>query len=91
MSRLTDQSSAIWAAHIFILLLFLIMESTPILVKLFSKKGPYDSLIHIQEHNYRCKEIEAVAIVSSETRKNSSVLENTEQGYVTRKLDTELI
>ena len=91
LSRLTAASSAMWWAHIFILFLFLILESTPILVKLFSRKGPYDSLIHIQEHNYRCKEIEAIAEASAETRKKSSALETIEQNYVTRKLDAELL
>ncbi len=90
LSRLTAQSAAMWWAHIFILLLFLMIESTPILVKLISRKGPYDSLLHMAEHDYRCREIESIAIANAETKKRSSTLAGTEQNFVNRKLDAEL-
>ena len=90
LSRLTDQSQAMWWAHMFIIILFLIIESAPILVKLISRSGPYDSLLHITEHKYRCQEVEAVAIENAEAKKRTGGLPQTEQGYVTRKLDAEL-
>lgn len=90
LSRLTAQSQAMWWAHIFIMILFLIIESAPILVKLISRSGPYDSLLHITEHKYLCQEVEAVAIDNAETKKRTGDLPQTEQGYVTRKLDAEL-
>ena len=90
LSRLTEQSQAMWWAHIFIMILFLIIESAPILVKLISRSGPYDSLLHITEHTFRCKEVEAIAIETAETKKRTAELPQTEQGYVTRKLDAEL-
>ena len=90
LSRLTEQSAAMWWAHIFIILLFLMVESTPILVKLISRKGPYDSLLHMAEHDYRCREVESVAVANAETKKRTSTLAGTEQNYVTRKLDAEL-
>jgi hypothetical protein len=69
LSRLTEQSQAMWWAHIFIMILFLIIESAPILVKLISRSGPYDSLLHITEHKYRCQEVEAIAMETAETKK----------------------
>jgi hypothetical protein len=90
LSRLTTQSQAMWWAHMFIIILFLIIESAPILVKLISRSGPYDSLLHITEHKYRCQEVEAVATETAETKKRTGGLPQTEQGYVTRKLDAEL-
>lgn len=90
LSRLTAQSQAIWWAHIFIIFLFLIIESAPILVKLISRSGPYDSLLHVTEHKYLCNEIEAIAVETAETKKRTGGLPQTEQGYVTRKLDAEL-
>ncbi|HZY80086.1 MAG TPA: DUF4407 domain-containing protein [Cyclobacteriaceae bacterium] len=90
LSRLTAQSDAMWWAHIFIMALFLIIESAPILVKLISRSGPYDSMLHITEHKYLCKEVEAVAIENAETKKRTGNLPQTEQGYVARKLDAEL-
>jgi hypothetical protein len=90
LSRLTEQSKAMWWAHIFIILLFLIIESAPILVKLISRSGPYDSLLHITEHKYRCQEVEVIATETAEAKKRTQGLPQTEQGYVTRKLDAEL-
>lgn len=90
LSRLTDQSSAMMWAHVFIILLFLIVESAPILVKLISRSGPYDSLLHALEHQYRCKEVESIAIETAETKRRTAGLPQTEQGYVVRKLDAEL-
>ena len=90
LSRLTAQSPAMWWAHIFIIILFLIIESAPILVKLISRSGPYDSLLHITEHKYRCMETEAIATETAEAKKRTGGLPQTEQGYVTRKLDAEL-
>lgn len=90
LSRLTEQSQAMWWAHIFIMVLFLIIESAPILVKLISRSGPYDSLLHVTEHQYRCDEIEAIAMKTAEAKKRTEGLAQTEQGYVIRKLDAEL-
>lgn len=90
LSRLTAESQAMWWAHIFIMILFLIIESAPILVKLISRSGPYDSLLHITEHKFLNKEVEAIAIENAETKKRTEGLPQTEQGYVNRKLDAEL-
>lgn len=90
LSRLTDTSQAMWWAHIFIIILFLIVESAPILVKLISRSGPYDSLLHITEHEYRCREIASIAMQTAEAKKRTGNLAQTEQQYVVRKLDAEL-
>jgi hypothetical protein len=90
LSRLTTESQAMWWAHIFIMILFLIIESAPILVKLISRSGPYDSLLHVTEHKFRCGEAEAIAMETAEAKKRTGGLPQTEQGYVTRKLDAEL-
>src|SRR5258706_3628084 len=91
LDRLTDESSAMMLAHIFIIILFLMIESTPILVKLLSKKGPYDSLLHMTEHEFTCKEIESIAVANAETKQRTAVLNSTEQNYAVRKLDAELL
>jgi len=90
LDRLTAASSAMGWAHVFIIILFLMIESTPILVKLMSKKGPYESLLHTVEHQFTCKEVEVVAMASAETKERTASLRGTEQDYVVRKLDAEL-
>jgi hypothetical protein len=91
LSRLTEESSAMWWAHVFILLLFFMLELAPILVKLLSKSGPYDALLHMAEHEYRCKEVESIAVANAETKKRTASLGQTEVNYVVRKLDAELL
>ena len=90
LNRISESSTAIWWANLFIILLFIILETTPILVKLISRSGPYDSLLHIEEHSFLTKEIEVIAVSTDETKKRSASLGQTEQSYVTRKLDAEL-
>jgi hypothetical protein len=90
LSRLTDQSQAMWWAHIFIIILFIIIESAPIMVKLISKGGPYDSLLHMTEHQFRCREVEGIAMESDAIKKRTGQLAQTEQGFVVRRLDAEL-
>jgi hypothetical protein len=91
LSRLTAQSQAMWWAHVFIIILFLIVESAPILVKLISRSGPYDALLHALEHKYRCQEVESIAVETAETKKRTALLAQTEQNYVVRKLDADLV
>jgi hypothetical protein len=91
LSRFTAGSSAMGWAHVFITLLFLMMECAPIFVKLFSRKGPYDALLHKAEHEYRCKEVEFIAVSNAETKQRTAHLGNLEQNYVSRKLDAELM
>jgi hypothetical protein len=91
LSQLTEKSDAIGWAHVFILLLFFMLETTPILVKLISRSGPYDALLHMAEHGYRCKEVESIATANSETKKRTAGLSQEEQAYVLRKLNAELL
>lgn len=90
LSRLTEQSNAIWWANAFIILLFIIVETAPIMVKLISKSGPYDNLLRMAEHQFICKETESVAVASAETKKRTSGLGQTEQAFVTTRLDAEI-
>jgi hypothetical protein len=91
LSRLTEQSVTVWWAHLFIIILFIVVESAPILVKLISRSGPYDALLRMAEHGYRCREIESIAQVNADIKRRTANLEQTEQKYVIRKLDAELI
>jgi hypothetical protein len=91
LNRLTQQSVAMYWANVFIILLFIIVETAPILVKLISRSGPYDSLLHITEHSFLCKEVEAIAITSSATKQRTADTGQQEKAYVERRLDAELL
>ncbi|WP_339785131.1 DUF4407 domain-containing protein [uncultured Imperialibacter sp.] len=56
LARLAGKHSSIAFANIFIMLLFVMIEASPVLVKLMSPRGPYDDLLEVHEHafvNYR--------------------------------------
>ncbi|MDD4384452.1 MAG: DUF4407 domain-containing protein [Bacteroidales bacterium] len=50
MSNLSSQSKSIMLASWFIVLLFITIESAPIIVKLLSDRGPYDDLLEAEEY-----------------------------------------
>ncbi|MEQ8414870.1 MAG: DUF4407 domain-containing protein [Imperialibacter sp.] len=60
LNRLANKHSSIAFANIFIMLLFVMIEASPVLVKLMSPRGPYDDLLEAHEHafaNYRKSKI----------------------------------
>jgi hypothetical protein len=62
LSRLATQSEAIHWASLFVMLLFIAVETAPILVKLISPRSPYDHLLaeHEQQFELATKEIMTV-------------------------------
>ncbi|MFY0605839.1 MAG: DUF4407 domain-containing protein [Cyclobacteriaceae bacterium] len=86
LGRLTEKSSAIWLANIFILFLFLAIETAPIFVKLISSKGPYDYLLKVEEYGFEAEHFEGMAKVNSEIKKRSAKLSQEEMDYVLEKL-----
>ncbi|WP_332911718.1 DUF4407 domain-containing protein [Algoriphagus boritolerans] len=53
LSVLTRESSAMAMANIFIMLLFIAIETAPIFVKLISARGPYDELLELHEEKVK--------------------------------------
>ena len=50
MSKLKDKNTTVNLASWFIFILFVLIEAAPILVKLLSRRGPYDELIEKEEY-----------------------------------------
>ncbi|MDD2549216.1 MAG: DUF4407 domain-containing protein [Bacteroidales bacterium] len=50
MNSLTSSSKSIKYASLFIILLFITIESSPIIVKILAGRGPYDDLIEAEEY-----------------------------------------
>lgn len=55
LGRMSDKNSTIYWASLFIMLLFIAVECSPILVKLITNKGPYDYLLANLESKYQSK------------------------------------
>lgn len=90
LDRLISKSNAMFWAHGFIILLFIAIETAPVFVKLISKKGPYDNLQKMEDHEFEAKEIEHRSKVNSETKQRGSAFLKHEQDFLNRKLDAEL-
>ncbi len=71
LSQLAKESNAIWLANIFIILLFIAIETAPIFVKLISERGPYDNLLEVHEHHF--KNYETEQITKSDFRMNERI------------------
>ena len=90
LSRITAKSAAIWWANFFIILLFIAVETAPVLVKLLSARGPYDELLSAEEHAFDGQRIETIAKKSAEIKENTANLPQTEKDFVNRSLDIHL-
>jgi hypothetical protein len=49
LAKLTEESEAMATAELFLVLLFIAIETAPIFVKLISTRGPYDELLELHE------------------------------------------
>jgi len=90
LSRVADQSSAIFWAHVFIILLFIAIETAPVFVKLISARGPYDNLLKTEEHKFTAQEIEEMAKTNADAKVRTAALAEHERLFVISKLDAEL-
>jgi hypothetical protein len=62
LSRLSQKSEAMLIASMFIMLLFVAIETAPILVKLISYRSPYDYLLHEHEHVFEMANLESTTL-----------------------------
>lgn len=66
LSRLSAGSKAIFYGSIFIMLLFIAIETAPIMVKLISYRSPYDYLLHEHEHVFQMANLEKTTLLAHE-------------------------
>ena len=68
LDRLAQESTAIYLANIFIMLLFISIETAPIFVKLISYRSPYDYLLHEHEHIFEMANLENTTTLANEVK-----------------------
>ncbi len=90
LSRLTDQSQAIWLANWFIILLFIAVETAPVFVKLISPQGPYDHLLKVIEHRFEGEGVESRANTNAGIKERSKELPQYERSFINESLDAGL-
>lgn len=84
LQRLGERSKAIFFANIFIILLFIAIETAPIFVKLISPRSPYDYLLHQHEHVFEMDNLEKVSLLRNATQ-NKVEFDTATGVYRTRK------
>ena len=73
LSRLTSKSPMIHTAHLFIFLLFVALELTPILVKLISLRSPYDMRLSTHEFDHETNNSVIRHLADSKMKESISV------------------
>ncbi len=87
LNRLTLSSSAIWMANWFIILLFVAIESAPVLVKLLSPKGPYDYALEKVEYKSQAEFLRDRALVNKLIKSKAKEMPGYEKEYVEEQLE----
>lgn len=82
LSALTTESSAMALANVFIMLLFIAIETAPIFVKLISSRGPYDELLELHEDKVKLFKGEKWTIAKGESEARVGYFQDT-HFYVT--------
>ena len=90
LGHLSADHPAIWWANAFFILLFIAVETAPVLVKLISSKGPYDHLQSSEEYGFRVSNLENIARINQEARQRSGNLAGPEKGFIDEKLESGL-
>ena len=67
LAKLTEESEAMATAELFLVLLFIAIETAPIFVKLISSRGPYDELLELHEDKIKLYRKEKWAFASGES------------------------
>ncbi len=76
LTRLGEKSNTILLANIFVMLLFVSIETAPIFVKLISKRSPYDFLLHEIEYVFEMANLEKTSLMANQIK--NLILEKTE-------------
>lgn len=90
LARVKASSNPIWMASFFIMLLLIVLETVPVLVKLISPRGPYDNLLKAEEFRFAVQETEQLAKTSADARKTARDLTTEEEAFVRQRLDDAL-
>ena len=90
LDRLASQNVAIWWANVFIMLLFIVVECSPILVKLMTGKGPYDHMLDLEEYKFEASSYKRRAKASGTMRKGAQNMQKEEESFMLDKLNAGL-
>lgn len=90
LGRLTNKNASLWLANMFIILLFIAIETAPVLVKLISSKGPYDYMLETEEYTHEMDWLAKKAKLNTKTRKSAKTYTAQESEYIDQYLTSNL-
>ena len=90
LSRLTQGSSSLWLANLFIIFLFIAIETAPVLVKLISSRGPYDHMLASIEYSHKLGWIKEKARQHTKLRKEADKYSRREKEMIEQYLSSDL-
>lgn len=82
LNNLTKKSEAIYWANLFIILLFIAIETAPIFVKLISDRGPYDDKLESHEHVYHVHNKEKINNLNQKLKENTQLFNNESDNHI---------
>ncbi len=86
LSNLTKRSEAIYWANIFIILLFIAIETAPIFVKLISDRGPYDDQLASHEKVFEVHNKEKINGLDQNLKENVTIYNNDSENLIDDKV-----
>jgi hypothetical protein len=86
MARLDGLSALPQIPSLFIMLLFICIETAPVLSKLFSSKGPYDEKLRNIEHEIEMSTIENINFRNHELNKKLTLYTNIDKAQVEQEI-----
>lgn len=89
LGRLGNASSTIFWASIFITLLFIAIETAPVMVKLMSSRSPYDFVLNKTEHRYAMNHKSITEKLSVETKTELDYITKTKSHQVSQLIQAE--
>jgi hypothetical protein len=87
LSTLTSESRAVYLANLFIILLFIAVETAPIIAKIISPRGPYDDLLEKHEHVFAKQRVREITKLEQETYEVLHLLEERSKNTMRKELD----
>lgn len=84
---LSSESNAMNLANIFLILLFIAIETSPIFVKLISAKGPFDDLLEKHEHSIENFKIEQMSKLNQKTNERLEIVIQSGNNAVREELE----
>lgn len=88
MARLDGLSKLPQTPSLFIMLLFICIETAPVLSKLFSAKGPYDEKLKNMEHEIELSTIENINYRNHELNKKLTLSTNIDKAQIEQEIQT---